>query len=191
MKFEVNRLAMLEVAKAVAKVAPSNTPIEILKGILVESNEDAGEVYLTATNHEVSIQQKVKASVTESGEMLISPRMLVGMLSKLEGEFISLSSDARGNLQVRGGRCKFLIGCASPKGYPKPIMPFPDECVLMTGICSLAKKTVFAVSDNDTKPTYNYILVLLLRRVRNHMPKIWACIGFRGNGAVNIFTNDN
>jgi len=61
MKFEINRLAILEAAKNAARVAPVGTPADVLNGILIESNEDSREVFLTATNHAASIQQKVIA----------------------------------------------------------------------------------------------------------------------------------
>ena len=152
MRFEVNRLTMLEVAKSVAKVAPSNSHVSELNGILVEGNEDTGEVFLTATNYEVSIQQKVFASVGESGSMLINARLLVDMMSKLEGEIVTLSADRPEILKVSGGRCIYQIKCLPSKSYPKPVMPFPEESVIMTGICSLAKRTTFLVSTDESKP---------------------------------------
>jgi len=163
MKFEVNRQAMLEAAKSVSKVVPSFATSEILKQMLLESNEDTGEVYMTATNYEVSIQQKVIASVEESGALLIDPRLLVGMMSKLEGDFVSLSTEPNNPtlLKVTNGRCIFRIFCTDSRGYPKPTMPFPDESVIMTGICSLAKRTTFLVSKNDSRPALQCVQVKL------------------------------
>ena len=94
MRIEIDRLEMLAAAKKAARVAPSaSSPIEALNGILIESSDDKGEVYLTATNHEQSIQMKLKASVSGNGAALIKPRLLVGMLSLLDGEFVALSAD--------------------------------------------------------------------------------------------------
>jgi len=143
---------MLEVAKSVAKVAPSNPHANGINGILIEGNESTGEVYLTATNYEVSIQQKVFASVVENGAMLVNARLLVDMMSKLKGEFVSLSADKPELLKVTGDRCTFQINCLSPSSYPKPVMPFPEETVLMTGICSLSKRTTFLASKQENKP---------------------------------------
>ena len=81
MKIEINRTAMLEAAKNVAKIAPTNAPVPLLNGVLIEGNEDTGEVYMTATNYEVSIQHKLMASVGASGTILINARLLVNMLS--------------------------------------------------------------------------------------------------------------
>ncbi|MCL1842801.1 MAG: hypothetical protein FWF79_03230 [Defluviitaleaceae bacterium] len=161
MKFEANRQSMLEAAKCVARVAPSTSTTEILRGILVEGDEDTGEIHLTATNHEASIRQKFIASVEEGGEMLVNSRMLVDMLTKLDSEFVTFSADKPEVVTVRGGRCRFQISCISPQGYPKPIMPFPEESAIMTAICSLAKRTTFAVSDDENKPVLQCVQIKL------------------------------
>ena len=83
MKFEVNRLSMLEVAESVAKVAPSNSHVNGINGILIEGNETTGEVHLTSTNYEVSIQQKIFASVVKNGAMLVHPLMRKSLQSRL------------------------------------------------------------------------------------------------------------
>ena len=161
MQIEVNRLVMLEAAKTVARVAPSNSPVDVIRGILIESDDNSSEVFMTATNHEVSIRQKVMASVEESGSMLVNARLLVDMMSKLDSEFVSLSADRPERLQVKGGSCTFQIHCMPPKGYPKPIMPFPEESSIMTGICSLAKRTTFLVSQDEHKPTLQCVQIKL------------------------------
>ena len=175
MKIEINRQIMLEATKNAAKVAPSNSPVDELNGILVEGNDDTGEVFLTATNYEMSIQQKVIASVGESGAMLVNPRLLVGMMSMLEGEFVTLSADNPHILTVTGGRCVYKIKCLSAKHYPKPIMPFPDETLIMTGICSLAKRTTFAVSTDEKKPALQCVNV----KFKNNAVHATACDGAR------------
>lgn len=175
MKFEVNRLMMLEAAENATGVAPSNSAVEVLNGILVECNDDTGEVFLTATNHEVSIQQKIMTSVAESGAMLVNSRILVGMMSMLEGEFVTLSADNPGLLTVTGGRCTYQVKCLPPKSYPKPIMPFPEESVIMTGICSLAKRTAFTVSKDDSKPSLQCVQV----KLKNNAVHAAACDGMR------------
>ena len=175
MKFEINRKTMLEAAKNVAKIAPSSSPVDVLNGILIESNEETGEVYLTATNYEISIQQKVMASVKEGGAMLINARLLVGMMSMLEGEIVILSADRPELLKVIGDKCTYKINCLPSKSYPKPIMPFPEESALMTGICSLAKRTTFAVSKDESKPSLQCVQV----KLKNNAVYATACDGIR------------
>ena len=175
MKFEIDRLAMLAAAKSAAKIAPSDSPIEALNGILVESNDDTSEVFLTATNHEVSIQYKIRASVIETGVMLIDARLLADMLSLLAGEFVSFSADKPQLMTVMGGKCRYDINCLPAGHYPRPTIPFPEETVSITGICSLAKRTVFAVSKDDHKPALQCVNVKLKRNAVHAE----ACDGMR------------
>jgi len=175
MKLEINRLEMLAAAKNAARVAPHRSPVDVLNGILVESNDDTGEVFLTATNHEVSIQHKITASVMESGVMLVNARLLVGMMDLLEGDFVTLSAVAPARLAVAGGSCKYVINCLPAKHYPMPVMPFPEETARITGICSLARRTVFAVSADEHKPALQCVQV----RLKNNAVLAAACDGVK------------
>jgi DNA polymerase-3 subunit beta len=174
MKFEINRLTMLEAAKNAARVAPVGASVDVLNGILVEGN-DSGEVFLTATNFEVSIQQKVAASVEMSGAMLVNSRMLVKMLTLLSEDFVTFSAKNPNVITVEGGRCNFNIKCLPAKNYPKPIMPFPEETVNLSGICSLSKRTTFAVGKDENKPALQCVNV----KLRNNAVHAAACDGFR------------
>ena len=175
MRFEVNRQAMLAAVKNAAKVAPSNSPVKELNGILIECSDDTGEVFLTATNYEASIQHKVTASVEESGTMLVNSRLLVEMLSLLDCEFAAFSADRAEVLQVKGGKCIYTINCLPSKSYPKPVLPFPEETVKVSNIVSLAKRTVFAVSKDDSKPVLQCVNI----RLRHNTVNAAACDGIR------------
>jgi len=175
MKIEINRLEMLAAARNAARVAPHKSHVDVLNGILVEANDDTGKVFLTATNHEVSIQQKVVASVMESGAMLVNARLLVNMMDLLEGEFVTLSANTPNIITVMGGRCRFNINCLPAKHYPKPVMPFPEETARITGICSLAKRTVFAVSEDEHKPALQCVQV----KLKNNAVLAAACDGVK------------
>lgn len=175
MKFEINRLDMLEAAKNAARVAPTGAPVDVLNGILIESNDDTAEVFLTATNFETSIQQKLKASVEERGSMLINPRTLLRMLSALVGEFVTFSAYAPNVLTVSGGKCVYEINCMLAERYPKPLMPFPEETVKLSGICSLAKRTVFAVAKEIHKPVLQCVDV----KFKHNAVHAAACDGYR------------
>ena len=175
MKFEINRLEMLKAAKNAARVAPTGAPVEVLNGIFIESDEDSGHIFMTATNLETAIQYKVKASVTNSGTMLVSARIIVGMLSLLQGEFITFESAGENALVVKGGRCVYQVNCALSKHYPKPIMPFPEETAKLSGICSLAGRTAFAIAKDNSKPVLQCVDV----KLRGNAVHATACDGFR------------
>ena len=175
MEFEVNRIAMLEVAKNAGQVVPVRSNIDVLNGVLVESDEHTNEVILTATNFDISIQHKVKAVVEESGSVFIESKMLVGMLSLISSEFVSFSSTSPELVKVLGSNCSYEINCISANHYPKPVMPFPEETVKLSGICSLAKRTIFAVSKEDSKPALQCVNI----KLQNNAVHAVACDGIR------------
>jgi DNA polymerase-3 subunit beta len=175
MQFEINRLELLGVAKNVARVTPTHAPVPILNAILLESHEDSGELFLTATNREVSIQQKLKASIGESGGVAIQPRLLVGALSRLEGEVVSFSAKAPDVLRITDGKSIYEINGMSAKSYPKPVMPFPEETFRLSGICSLAKRTIFAIAKDSAKPVLQCVNV----KIRQNAVHATACDGFK------------
>ena len=176
MQIEINRLELLAAAKNAARVAPSASPMDILNGILVETNDDTGEIFLTATNYEQSIQQKITASVSGSGAVLIKSRLLTNMLSLLDGEFVTITADNKPEVAtVTGGACSYQIVCLPAKHYPKPVMPLPDETARLSGICSLARRTVFAVSKDEHKPALQCVSV----KLRNNSVIAAACDGAR------------
>jgi len=159
MKFVINRKRMLEAAKTAAKVAPKNSPVEVLNGIFVECNENTGNVFLTATSFDVSIQLKTSGTVEASGEFLINAKMLVEMLNLFENETVTFSAERPERLKISTGRSKYILNCLSPKSYPKPVMPYPEDSVSMRGICSLAKRTVFAVGKDENKLAFQCVNV--------------------------------
>ena len=159
MKFKISRAEILAAAKMAARVAPSNAPVEMLNGILVECRDDG--VFLTATNLETSIQMKLKASIEATGEMLVHPRVLPGMLALLPGDLVSFSASKPDTLIVTSGKCVYSLNCQSSKKYPKPVIPFPEDSVKMSGICSLAKRTVFVASKDNNRPVMQCVNVKL------------------------------
>ncbi len=175
MRFEVNRLDMLEAAKCAAKIAPFGEPLDIMNGILIEANDDTGEVFLTSTNHEISIQIKTKASIDISGVMLVNSRLLVGMLTLLPGEIVYFSADSDNLIRVAGGKTVYNIVCLPAKHYPKPVMPLPDDTVKISGICSLAKRTVFAVAIDNNKPALQCVSL----KLKHNSLQAAACDGNR------------
>ena len=86
MKFTANRKIMLEYLKTMISVVPKTSPVQELKGFLVEANEDDGHLYLTANNQEVAIQRKFKPAVESGGNFVMEAKLLVDILTLLGGD---------------------------------------------------------------------------------------------------------
>jgi len=174
MEFTADRLDLLELAKKAARLANENSPVEALKGICLESDEDAGEVSMIATNYEAAIFLKEKAAVSRSGKLVINAKLLTGMLTLLNGEQVTLAAD-NNKIKVSSERATYTVAYLPGEHYPKPVMPFPDETVRLSGICGLAKKTVFAVSKDNGKPALQCVCL----KVKHNCAHAAACDGAR------------
>lgn len=159
MRFRVNRKIMLEHLKTMVKIVPRETPIEELKGFLVEANEDDGFVYVTATNFEVAIQRKFKPTVEEGGSFVMDARKLVDILSLLAGDEAVFNKSKDGIVEISAETCTYEMRALTSSNYPKPEIPFPDHVAHISGVKQFYAKTNAAVANNTITGPLNGIYV--------------------------------
>lgn len=154
----IRRKEMLALAKKVAKAAPSLTSIEELKGVLVEADERAGTVRMTATNFEVAIQAVMPAAVETGGSAVIDTGLLLGILSLLPEDDVYMETRPRDQLYIQGGGAHYQIIVRPGSLYPKVDIPLPGDTVFVTGLKSLIAGAGFAVSKMKSEnPALNCI----------------------------------
>ena len=134
MKFTVNRKIMLEHLKTMIRIIPKETPMQELKGFLVEANEDDGYLYLTATNLEVAMQRKLKPEVETGGSFVMDAKLLLDMMSVLGGDDVIFEETNPGMIRIKSGNCVYNMKVLDSGIYPRPKIPFPDSTV---GICNI------------------------------------------------------
>lgn len=134
MKFTVNRKIMLEHLKTMIRIIPKETPMQELKGFLVEANEDDGYLYLTATNLEVAMQRKLKPEVESGGSFVMNAKLLLDMMSVLGGDDVIFEEINPGTMRIKSGNCIYTMKVLDSGIYPRPKIPFPDSTV---GICNI------------------------------------------------------
>ena len=153
MNITMNRAELLHAVKRAAAVAPANSPLETLKGVLLEVSAASKSLVLTATNLEVTLKQKLACAAPEDDALAIDARLLAGMLEKLPGNTVELRrkpGDSR--LAVWSGGAKYNVSIWERGSYPKAEIPSVTNLVRISGIPSMAKRTVFAADENNEKP---------------------------------------
>ena len=148
MKFTVNRRTMLEHLKTMIKVVPKNSPVQELKGFLVEANDDDGYLYLTANNLEVAMQRKLKPIIETGGNFVMEAKMLVDIMTLLEGDDVVFEEIKPGIIEIKGGNCVYTMRVLDSRIYPRPEIPFPDSTVSVCNIRQMYLKT-YATVGND------------------------------------------
>lgn len=151
MKVTFNRAELLSAAKRGENIAPHDTPLEVLRGLLLEMDAANGVLTMTASNLEVTLEQKIHCAVPEDDAVVINARLVVDMLSKLSGDTVELErTPGKPQIYFRGGMAEYLVPVWERSSYPRLEMPFPEDTVRVSGIPGMAKRTVFAADQSDS-----------------------------------------
>ena len=149
----VKRQEMLTLAFQAAKAVPRSTgaQADAIKGIHIEADSRRSMLTLTATNYEVAIRTSMAASVEESGSCVVSASLFPAVIAKLPEEDVDLETSESGRLTIRAGNSCFHLGVFPGDRYPMPELPFPDDTLPVSGLCSLARNTVFAAAEDGSQ----------------------------------------
>lgn len=147
MNASINRMEFLAAASRAASIAPSASPIKEMTGTLLETDAAAGVMTVTATNMETSLEQKLPCRASEDGAAAVNAKLLAAMLGKLAGDEVELfRGSGTPQLRLRSGDAEYLAGIWERDSFPKLAIPFPEDTVRISGIPSMARRTVFAAA---------------------------------------------
>ena len=152
MKLICNKQNLYEALVNVSKAAADKSTIMALQG--VKLSLCGGNLSLTGYDLEIGIQTSIPVVSEDSGEFVMPTRFFSEIIRKMPTEEISLEIEDNLNVTVTGGVTEYAIKAISASEYPAiPELDSGDKISLSQGILkSLINETVFAVSQNDTKP---------------------------------------
>ena len=190
MKVIANRAELLALCKRAARLANNSSPIEELRGILLDANADTGELSLSATNMEVSLRSQMKSDVRESGSLVLNAKMAVGMIGQLPGEQIALYSQDS-TLLLAGGKTKYVISVLPGRRYPPIDLPFPVDTVQVSGIPAMSRRTTFAASNDQSRAVMQCVNLIFsddgLKAVSSDGIRVMSAKGeVKGGGAISM-----
>jgi len=115
MKFEVNKDVFSEAVSFAVKLLPQRTTLPILSGVLITA--DGSSVTISSFDYEVSAKTKVAASVEESGQVLVSGRLLSEIAQRLPEDNVVLTLNGA-SVSVVSGSAKFTLATMPVEEYP-------------------------------------------------------------------------
>lgn len=152
MRAVLNRAEFLSAAKRGANIAPHDSALAVLKGLLLEV-DPKGVLTMTATNLEVALEQKISCKATDDDTVVLDARLAVAMLDRLSGDTVEVEREpGKPQVHFHSGDAEYLVPIWEGKSYPRMEIPFPEDTVKVSGIPSMAKRTVFAAAEDDSKP---------------------------------------
>ena len=146
--------ALLKVSKAIS----SKITNPILEGIKLIAEDDT--LTLSATDTELSIEKKIKASVKSEGETVVPGRFITEFVKKLTNSTIELDVNEKNQLAIRYEDSESIIQCYNPVEYPgfKKINTQDYFGISKKDFKACIQKTIFSVALDDSRPILKGVL---------------------------------
>ena len=146
----------------VSRGVSARSTIQLLNGILLEASSDSGELRLSATDMEISIQTASPAEVEEEGRVVVPARIFNDVVRSLPGGELSLVHDrSEGVVRLSSRENEYQIRAYAAEDFPN--LPSFDEGSAFKMSAEVIIETVEKVSKSysrdETRPVLTGILV--------------------------------
>lgn len=179
LKIIANREELLAAARDALTVSPEKSPLPELECAYLATED--GKLTVAGGNLQVALERRIPVQIEEEGVVIIGAELLVSMLSKLDGESVTLRVDENRRLELTCGEAFYGVSTLDSAKYPRLDIPFPEDTVAVTDIPSLSRRTVFAASETDEKPQMKCVHLIFsqdgLRAVSSDRFRIAAAKG--------------
>jgi DNA polymerase-3 subunit beta len=160
MEFTVSKADLVRELSLSQGVVEKKTTIPILSNVLVEAAGD--RIYLTATDLELGIRCSCPAKVKKQGAGTIPAKRLLDYVRLLPDAPIDIKLADNQWVTITCGRSKTRIAGMSRESFPElPAMPDPLAQIPVAGLNTMIARTIFAISNEESRFTLNGALLLL------------------------------
>ncbi len=152
MKLICNKQSLYEALINVSKAAADKSTIPALEGIKMTLEDQ--NLSLTGYDLEIGIITSIPAVSQDNGEWIVNSRLFSDIVKKMPAEEVEIDIAENLAMTVSSGVTEYTISAMSAKQYPS-IPEFGESNCITVGqsvLRSMINQTLFAVSQNDTKP---------------------------------------
>lgn len=174
MKLTCEKYLLQNAVAVSSRAAASKSPIPTLEGILLEAGED---LRVTGYDLKKGIYSNIEATVTEPGSVVLDAKLFGEMVRRMPDGIVSIVSDEQNMTTVKCGKTEFSFMGMDSGEYPE--LPSVDGLKTYTipqGVLkSMINQSIFAVSDNDSRPVYTGSMF----EIENNVLTLVSVDGFR------------
>ena len=175
MKFSCNQKDFSSAVTNVQRAVSTKSNLPALEGILIKAEE--GRITLCGYDLEIGITTFIECNVQEKGEIVVSAKLLGEIVRRLPEHTVNIETDEKMIVYINSGQAEYKIVGISAEEYPE--LPKVEEmeniCIKSSILKTMIKQTIFAISDDPTKPIYTGSLF----DIDNNQLKIVSIDGFR------------
>lgn len=177
MKFSCRRTDLLEAVNMAERAVASKSTMNILEGIYIEAKEN--EIRFLGNNLELCIDCSIPGRVEKKGSCVVKASLFSDAVKKLPSyvDEAQIEVNESNVILLSCGNAKFNFSTAGADEFPRPqeIMAIDEISVKEFLLKNMIRQTVYAVSQNDTKP----YLTGILFDVKDGILNIVGCDGYR------------
>ncbi|MBQ8589937.1 MAG: DNA polymerase III subunit beta [Firmicutes bacterium] len=175
MKFTCPQQTLAKALNVVSKAITNRTTIPILKGILLEA--DHGQLTLTASDLELSIETKIDVQVGEEGALVVSAKLFSDIIRKLPAGMVEVEEKENNMIVIRCMSSEFTIVGQSADEFPNTGDVEETNSIKMEKemFKDMVRKTAFAASLDESKG----IILGVLIDIGSEMLQMVALDGYR------------
>lgn len=154
MKFSCEKAILQTAVTTAGRVVAPKSTIQALEGVLLETEND--RLQISGYNLETGIVTHVEAEVRKPGAIVLSARLLGEILRRMPDDAVSVTSDADCSVHIQCGPTSFDIKGSNDEDFPElPSVNVGSNLVVTQGdLRSMIAQTIFAVSDNESRPIH-------------------------------------
>ena len=152
MKFSCEKSLLQSAIATTSRAVSPKSSIPALEGILLEADD---VLRLTGYNLETGIRTEVPAQIEKKGNLVLSARLFGEIIRKLPDDMVSFSTEGY-MVNIKCGMSEFNIMGIDPEEFPE--LPSVDQenafNIMQKHLKSMIGQTLFAVSDNESRPVH-------------------------------------
>lgn len=152
MIFLCEKEKLFEAISTVIKAVSAKSPMPILEGILISTDEDS--IILTTNNLDTGIECTIPATVQENGSVVIGDaKVFMEIIRKLPNDIISVEVKDDLKTTIKSQKSVYNIIALSPEQFPElPIIKEKAQLTLPSNVLKkMIRQTSYAVSNRPEK----------------------------------------
>lgn len=175
MKIICEKEKILKGLICVQKATSSKTTMPILLGILLQTNDQ--ELKMTTYDLEIGIEYVMDADIQEQGATVVDAKTFIEIIKKLPDNKIRIELIDNNMLEIECEGSLYKLATMNPEEFPELPKIEVEKSIKLTDMAfkSMIRKSIFAISLDETKPIFTGCLVEVLKDKIN----LVAIDGFR------------
>ncbi|SMC23540.1 DNA polymerase III, beta subunit [Desulfacinum hydrothermale DSM 13146] len=117
MKWEIDREALLSALTKVVGITDKKSTMQVLSHVLLEATEEQ-QLYLSATDLDISLKTQVEAQVSLAGRTTVSARKFLELIKELRNETVRCELGDNERLRVAAGRTQYKLATIPAADFP-------------------------------------------------------------------------